>query len=302
MQDNTAFGPLAAAVNAGTAYLYSRHQRTDEKAVKAGKETLQKERAIRKRQHIEVTGKYSFSNVQLFLEIFETLNNLQHDKGELSKNLGHLKPVTIETGDNPTVVIQCRNLCTLRMATRAMCSDLNSFVAAIDPYLNSDNNKLHAFMLFNRSESSAIVVRISNDRPDKNVLNPVTLSFFVQSFEAAQKVQGLLILLGESGLNACPKNITNWQNDIRKQSRESPPVLKPNVEIHLDNVHSWGPAPKAFEDTPMTTTEAWQALANVFENLEIHPEAADGPLMSSKWKDNAPIFGTLRVHHGILLP
>lgn len=305
---STALAMLAACTTAlasfGTTMVMSkRAAKTAETAVKTSKETVQRQTiAIRRSQHIKAAGNYIPTNVQLLLEIFKTMDKLQLDKGELAKRLEHQKPVLIQTGDTAAEVIECRNICTLRSAVKAMCRDLLPFVAAIDPYLGLDDNKLHAYMFLNRSEAMAIVVRISDDRLDDEANNPITVNFFVQSYQAAQKVQGLLLLLGESCLNA-PNDIVVWQGIMKERSKKSPDVQKPVVEIHLDNVHSWDPVPQAFVDTPLTTPKAWQTLANVFENLEIHPEAEYGPFISSDFKPaSSPVFGTLRVHHGILLP
>lgn len=165
---STAWGFFAvcttAAITAGTMMLVSRRMKTDPKAVKAAEETLQRKMlALQKRENIIIASNHNPNIVHLLLEIFQSMNELQLDKGDIAKRLRHLKPVIIKAGDNATELVRCRNLCTLRWAANAMCSILHPFVAAIDPFLGPDDNKFHAFILLNSSKRSAIVVRISDD-------------------------------------------------------------------------------------------------------------------------------------------
>lgn len=249
---------------------------------------------------IEGLGNYSPNNLQLGNRIFHLIHSLQNDRGALAKLLKHERALFEKFG-GAMELAGCRNLHTLTLAVRTMRGDLLPFVQSVRADQGAVNNDLHAYMLFSLLESGAIIVRKTGERPEDSTCNPVTISFFVQSYQAAQKVQRLLLLLGEDEVQqgGFPQDtrgtFIGWQNIFKNRGQ------KPDVEIHLDNVHTWSPVPHAFVDTPVTSPEAWQILAKVFRNLETHPTYKGGHIIKKQFNPPGPtVFGTLRIHHGIL--
>lgn len=131
---------------------------------------------------------------------------------------------------------------------------------------------------------------------------PLTLCFWVSSYEEAEIAQGLLLLMGEARtpLQHLDVNTCNAVMEVQGELKNRP--KKPNVDIHLFDALSWNDLPPAFENTPaanMTSPGAWQTLANVFQELEIGHGI--GPVSLSHFKPAGPtVFGTLRVfwHNG----
>lgn len=283
----------------------------------------------------DLAGRYGLVNLYLFQQLLCITNLLQTQEMQLSLLLAHDRPHFIKmvsnraASSNPVWMARleitlCCNLYTLCKAM-ALKGHLHliPYVAASINHLKALNvnyidNNLYAVMLSNgktdRREYSAIIVRKTANAPDGAAFSPVTLSFFVQSYSAAQQVQGLLLLLGDAciplrcqdplreftELGQSPEDtlqaFRGLQNTFKNRAE------KPDVEIHLDGVQTWNPVPRDFVDKPVDSPEAWQTLANVFQNLEIHPAYGRGPKKLSVFNPSGPtLFGTLRVHHGIFV-
>lgn len=71
---------------------------------------------------------------------------------------------------------------------------------------------------------------------------------------------------------------------------------KPDVEVYFPpRLPLRGPRPFAFECAALESPGAWQPLANVFQNLEIHSEM--GQVRACPFDPAGPkVFATLRVH------
>lgn len=137
-------------------------------------------------------------------------------------------------------------------------------------------------------------VRLTVDTQAPYAFHPVTISFCVQSHEAAQKVQALLLLMGEAA-NSCPQvpdytrdAFSAWQRKFKEREQ------KANVEVRLEGVQNWITVPPALSETPMSNPTAWQVVANVFQNLEVHPETGPGYIRQATLAVPT-VFGTLRV-------
>lgn len=284
---------------------------------------------VRRKQLMKLAGSYSLINLQLFTELFGAINDLQGDRGSLAQRLVHGRAVHKKTVGVATEVVECRNLCTLEKDVQdEQRNDLLPFVKSLDPLHGSEDNKLHAFMLKDDHPGTpAIVVRITEEslprfqpviekhrfQPDFQPViehhrsKPVTVSFFVQSYSAAQKVQGYLLLLGNS------RNLTaRCQGDTLKtaevdafsdfsQLQETLRTrdVKADVEIHLDNLNTWHDVPSSAVETPLTLPGAWEILADVFQQLELLPQYQAGQFIMGQFNPSGPtVFGTLRIHHG----
>lgn len=291
----------------GTFLMASRQKKTNDTDVKTSVEACKRRlTVVQRKQLMEVAGSYSLVNLQFLSQLFGTTNDLQKDtEGTIAHRLVHGKPVHKTTVGVATEVVECRNVCTLEMHVKGKRNDLLPFVKSLDPLRGSTDNAFHAFMLQDRPGTPAVVVRITGKRPTHHGYNPVTLSFFVQSYWAAQKVQGYLLLMGEfRNLTARCQGDTldtadvdafrRWQEIFRDRD------AKADVEIHLDNLNTWNDIPQACVDTPLTMPGAWETLANVFQQLEILPQYQEGPIIMGQFNPSGPtVFGTLRIHYGI---
>lgn len=121
--------------------------------------------------------------------------------------------------------------------------------------------------------------KTSSNPLNLELINPVTLSFWVGSYEAAQKVQGLLHLMGEASMKHLDGDKRNKIRILQKQEILRKRRRKPDVKIHLVGALKWKHVPSAFQKTPaasLTSPEAMQTLAKAFRHLEIGP--GDSPL------------------------
>lgn len=272
---------------------------------KLGRRAWQHRLVSRRAKLTGIAGKYSTVNVQLFKILYFVMTLLQCDKGMAFLLLDHMDPLMQpHMFGSTTRVAACLNLPTLMKALICMdCMHLISFVSSIPRSPGGVGDDPQLVFLPDRPEHGAIIVRKAADRQHDNAFNPVTLSFFAQSYEAVRKVQGLLLLLGEPSTpvptggspNVSLGKINGWQDEFKGRG------VKPDVEVHLDGMHTWLPVPPDFLDTPLTSPAAWQTLENVFQRLEVHPEVLSGSVRASDFNPAGPtVFGTLRVHFKFL--
>lgn len=200
----------------------------------------------------------------------------------------------------------------------AKCTSVEHTRTAVH-FVPNNANVEAMFMISNRQIymycAEEITVRMTANIRSPIENNPVTLSLCVRSHEAAMEVQGFLLfmgcvclsfpfLMGESGepILSMPVDVRDcdafdkWQRHFRKRNH------KPDVEVRLEGVQTWAPAPSgsAFAEVPITSPGAWQTLANVFQNLEVCSETS--PTRASRFNPAGPtVFGTLRVlcDHGV---
>lgn len=273
---------------------------------------------VEKARLISIAGGYHEDSHELFMNIFHEVHEFQVDNGALAQKRGHQNPSVFNFfKGNPNNVIaeihMCRNLETLKASISydtprtsfPRKEKLGPFIEALDPhvgiFMKNDN---YATMFYNVNTFGAIVVRKTGNRPQQSpqAFNPVIVSFFVQSYQAALKVQGLLLLLGEGAAQPADFPNEKYNEMCQCQARFRDFAEKADVEVHLHRVQEWDDMPPALDHTRMTTPEAWQVLANACHSLEIHPKTEGDPIVSRPFIPAGPtVFGTLRVHHGILL-
>lgn len=243
---------------------------------------------------------YSLNNLGLIRELIWHVDNLQTDKGDLALRLKHQTPVfysrNTRDGLNVNVkVIACRNLKTLySVVLEQNLHNILPFVTSIDPDIQVlMNNSHHAYLLYDH-DFGPIIVHKTGNRPTQHAVNPVTVSFFVQSYKAAEKAQGLLLLIGEAKTRTKKFEILEYDTVVLCDAQEKIETREPqpDVELHLRDVQNWDA-----ELPPLNTLKAWQTMANIFHKLEIHKVYQGDPVRSRKFRPAGPtMFGTLRVY------
>lgn len=250
---------------------------------------------------IEIAGGYSLDTVHLSILLFMYMDFLQTDVMHCVQMYAHMHPYIKDLNMFGVVIVS--NISRVQKA-------ILHFVRCMSVHEAFAEGPTRATVLFDPTGVLVIAtftmsnipakrfavrnVRLAVNAVDPLSFNRVTLSFYVRSYAAAQRVQGFLLLMGDASNSVLdlPWNtrhaFTGWQDSFRKRAQ------KPDVQVRLKGVHMWDPVPPAFAETPITSPGAWQTLANSFQKFEVC--SATGAKRSMQFIPATPkVFGTLQI-------
>lgn len=197
---------------------------------------------------------------------------------------------------NPRLVIGCRNLWKMvaqcvkfgeddQHKYQAYCRSLMGI-----PLVYQCDNRIIYFVPFTLSEG-AVTVRIKEECCSR--VNAVSMGFLVCCRREAQKVQGLLLTLGEDELiNEFPVLLRDLRESMLRKR------IRPSVEICLLRPHLWQDEPHYNSGVSFTVVEAWICLSRVFNTLEMQPVGGGVP-SRHRFSGTRKLFQQLRVYPGV---